>query len=153
MALIDFKSPTQPYMVFTCAPAQDFGATLTAFFNLASTVTASSDIIKTSNTRLTFSVSGVYEFEFTAYGIKNTSAAGTISHQYGINGSFVTFTTTSAAGIAIVGGIHSLIFQVNAGDYFEMRQVLTGGTPSQNVTGLGRYINSNYISRICDVID
>ena len=152
MALIDYKSTTQPFISFQSS--QRDVASLTSFYILANTVNASNNITITSPTRLTFPFSGVYEFEFMAYGVKNTSAAGSISQQYGINGVFVEFSnSTSTGGISIVEGVHSLIFQVNSGDYFEMRQVLVGGTVSQNVTSLGRYMNSNYIVRLCDVID
>lgn len=153
MALINYKSPTQPFISFS-GVAQDFGAVTSAFFQLASVVEDSSGITKTSATRLTFTVSGVYEFEFYAYGAKQTSIAGSFSHQYGINGVFTAFTTFTGGGnIWSAMGLHSIIFQVNAGNYFEMRQVLTAGTVTQNITGISRGLNSNCMRRICDVID
>jgi hypothetical protein len=153
MALINYKAPSQPFISFR-GVIQDFGAVTSAFFQLATVVTDSSQITKTSATRLTFTVAGIYEFDFQAYGAKVSSIPGSFSHQYGINGVFTAFTTFTGGGNIWTGmGLHSIIFQVNAGDYFEMRQVLTAGTISQNITGLGRGLNSNCITRICDAID
>lgn len=132
MALINFDETNPPYIVIS-GTVIDLPST-TSFFYFQNLV-ASQRITKTSNTRITFQESGVYEFNFSARISTNSGTASyTYSLQYGINGAWVAIASGGTANfITVSEGTYSLILAVNAGDYFELRNVVSVAV-SQNIT-------------------
>lgn len=133
MALINFDETNPPYIVISSSAPVDLPTT-TNFYNFQNLV-SSQRITKSSNTRITFQESGVYEFNFSARMTINASTSSySLSLQYAINGAWVTIASGSSTNfITNQEGRYSLIVSVNAGDYFELRSLISVAV-SQNIT-------------------
>ena len=135
MSLVNFDESDPPYIIVSPSTTVDLPTT-TNFFYFQNLV-ASQRITKTSNTRITFQESGVYEFNFsTRISVLASLSSYTISLQYGINGSWVTISSGSSVGfISSQETRQSLILSVNANDYFELRSLISVSV-TQNITHL-----------------
>jgi hypothetical protein len=135
MSLVNFDESNPPYIVIS--PSANVDLPISNNFFYFQNLVASQRITKTSNTRITFQESGVYEFNFGFRNIINTGwPAFTFSWQYGINGSWVTFASgSSASSISTPEGRNGFILSINANDYFELRSSVSVGV-SQNSTYL-----------------
>ena len=135
MSLVNFDESDPPYIIVSPSTTVDLPTT-TNFFYFQNLV-ASQRITKTSNTRITFQESGVYEFNFsTKIGVNASLASYTISLQYGINGLWVTISSgLSFNFITVQDTRQSLILPVNANDYFELRSLISVPV-AQNITHL-----------------
>lgn len=134
MSLIDFDESKPPYIILQPNAVVDIPST-TNFFYFQNLV-ASDRITKTSDTRVTFQESGVYEISFALYVGANSSSVQfySMSLQYGINGVWTTLDScTSGNWIWVLESRNSLIVEVNRNDYLEFRH-LTGATVTQNIT-------------------
>jgi hypothetical protein len=135
MSLVNFDEVDPPYIIVSSSAPVDV-ATTTNFFYFQNLV-ASQRITKTSNTRITFQETGVYEFNFsTRLSVLASVASYTLSLQYGINGLWTTLSSGPSIGfISSQETRQSLILPVNANDYFELRSLISVSV-SQNITHL-----------------
>lgn len=134
MPLVSFDTKNPVYAMMT-GGNNSTGAATTNLFQFASTFISSNGVIRNSASRVTVSEHGFYELicNLSVFVISSTNV--TVAIQKGINGVFSTEgLTPSASNVQSFSSSYKFVFELNKNDYIELGTLVSGGSPSTNLT-------------------
>lgn len=133
MPLISFDTKAPVYAMMTGGD-NSVGAATTNLFQFASTFVASNGITRNSASRVTVPEDGFYEL-ICNLSILVLGTSLTVSMQKGVNGVFTTEgTNPTASGICAFSSSYKFVFDLNKGDFVELRILVSGGAITTNLT-------------------